>query len=213
MRSDLEVTLRLHARGKRLAAAFALAALAVPAAKLSAQGRGAFGRGGGDGSMSRVVSPAVVASWVLRENLADRQRHDLARLVAGHARLVLEGRAGRWIQQGWRIRRRIWRRRLGPGRVVRLRIRVRGRSHVRDGIRLRQEDREDSGSEDLAEGGQRRAGGRRRRHERAGDRRPSMGRSALRSHPQPSIRSRRSSSARRICSSICDATSACRIPK
>ena len=71
MRCDLEVTLRLHARGKRLAAAFALAALAVPAAKLSAQGRGVFGRGGGSGSMSRVVSPAVVASWVSRENYAD----------------------------------------------------------------------------------------------------------------------------------------------
>ena len=58
---------------KRLASAFALAALATlgaSAVDLSAQARG-FARGGGGMSTSRVASPTVVASWVSHENYAD----------------------------------------------------------------------------------------------------------------------------------------------
>jgi hypothetical protein len=58
---------------KRFIGALALAALAsqgLPALDLSAQVRGST-RGGRTMSTSRVVSPAVVASWMSRENFAD----------------------------------------------------------------------------------------------------------------------------------------------
>jgi hypothetical protein len=81
---------------KRLAHAFALAALAtawVSPVDLSAQARG-FARGGGGMSTSRVASPTVVASWVSHGNYADGSTTTLLVLWRGTPGWFSKGGSG-----------------------------------------------------------------------------------------------------------------------
>jgi hypothetical protein len=73
--------------------AIALVALAilVPAVDLTAQ-RPGFANGGNSMSTSRVVSPAVVASWVSHESFADRTVTSLLVLWRGTPGWFLKGR-------------------------------------------------------------------------------------------------------------------------
>ena len=182
---------------KRLVTAFAVAVLGASTIGLSAQARG-FVRGGSGTSTSRVASPTVVASWVSHENYADGSATTLLVLWRGTPGWFSKGGRGGGSGGG-----------SGAGRSgsVRLRVCRSGRPHVHDGVRLRQQDREDAESGDLAQGDERRARGFRGQHERADDRRLPMGRSrAAVTTLHPAIPSRRSSSERRNCSSICVAT-------
>jgi hypothetical protein len=78
-----------------LSNAIALVALTIlgPAVDLVAQ-RPGFAHGGNSMSTSRVVSPAVVASWVSHESFADRTVTSLLVLWRGTPGWFLKGRGG-----------------------------------------------------------------------------------------------------------------------